>query len=391
MSNLERALFRASKDVAKHAAMTWVLNRVQEGLQGEADAEADDESRAAAIRDTQRPRLWVDKTDAPGEVREGWRLLDDGNAADALMVGTTLVKNHPDDPHPWSLLIEARAQWSGVAEAISDAQQALQACPNYAPFYYNLGCLYHEQGDMANALDQYERAFRIDPRTIFYRVAVALVWLVDERHEEAIELLEEGLAEELDAVEETALKTYMASMYLDVATAPWWRDGGPSRQEQVARAEEALRKARGLGVAGDNPDLDKRMEEVAEFIGREQERKFNGCYLVAVSATFAGPLWMMAGVVMMIAGENQALPAIFGGAANSAMGAAYIVASRARRYRIANRPLPIRVLKELALSMPIIMVLPIVIWLNWRRNYENLGELKDELHELLTTFKRVGR
>lgn len=91
-------------------------------------------------------------------------LLDNnGMHRDVIRISETALQHVPND----SAILFTRANAYGKLNAYEEAEliykEVIEARPNYALYYVNLGVLYHRWGRKKSAISAYETALKIDP------------------------------------------------------------------------------------------------------------------------------------------------------------------------------------------------------------------------------------
>jgi serine/threonine protein kinase len=130
--------------------------------------------------------------------------------------------------------VEALSQLH-YAEAIQSFEKALQADPDFAPAFFNLGVAYEEDSDLdqhlARAIDAYRQALRRDERLLLARYRLAELLMDQKQIEEAfnivdlgIQMLESGNLQ-MDRSEHDAMKFYL---YTTRGRAYWLRESTPT-------------------------------------------------------------------------------------------------------------------------------------------------------------------
>lgn len=129
-------------------------------------------------------------------IKEGRRLLIDGNIPDALYVATKATEKNGDNPEAWALLAQAKFRWGMVDDSIYEYKRAIKLRPNAPDYYFDLGCVYESESRWKDAVDNYERASQCDPKTPMYRAAIGNVFVRLQMYKEAMPILEQCLQED---------------------------------------------------------------------------------------------------------------------------------------------------------------------------------------------------
>jgi Flp pilus assembly protein TadD len=239
----------------------------------------------------------VDTTsmDVEAFISEGWRLIIEGNVADALYLANQARKEHADNPEVWALSAHAKAEWGEIDDAVYEFKQAISLKPNNPEYYYELGGIYENAERWADALKQYQRSAQIAPDRPGYRAAMGSVYIKNEMYNEGIELLEKCVAEEPS---NEGFIYLLGAAYTDSAYDDWTYvpDGGyvpqghyATDKNQVNTAQKYIEKAVQLKV--NDSYLSGYIKDVKEDIEAMNKRKFFGNWLVA-------GIWVVIGVLV---------------------------------------------------------------------------------------------
>ncbi len=110
---------------------------------------------------------------ARAALREGTRLVRDGEAAAAVRALLRAVAARPDDPEIHYYLGVAYARLGARQGALSQLQDAVRLAPGDPLAHDALGEAMREGGDVRAALREFETAARLEPREPRYRVHLA--------------------------------------------------------------------------------------------------------------------------------------------------------------------------------------------------------------------------
>ncbi len=100
------------------------------------------------------------------------------------------LKAAPDDPTLWSYLGLTDYKLKDNAAALIDFEKARTLDPRNAPNYFNLGMIYHQQGDTVRALESYQRGLALAPDDLAANESYAQLLMEAHRNREAIAPLE---------------------------------------------------------------------------------------------------------------------------------------------------------------------------------------------------------
>jgi tetratricopeptide (TPR) repeat protein len=233
----------------------------------------------------------VDESDLAGNedlVKESWRLLSDGEVADAMFVAEKATQKEPSNPFAWAVLAESKARWGENDDAIYEYKKAIKLKPNEASFYFDLGCIYEATDELGDAVQQYERAAKIDPQTPMYRAAIGAILVKAGRTADAIPILEQCRSED---AENTAFQRLLAVAYVDHIVEGWTHVDAdhPGRlaegayatnKAQVLNAQALIRKAESLKFNDEELRAEIRLRRAD--IERQLQRQYNGSTLAAI-------------------------------------------------------------------------------------------------------------
>jgi len=151
------------------------------------------------LRTSSTDERQLDESDLKGKedlIKEGRRLLIDGNIPDALYVATKATEKNGDNPEAWALLAQAKFRWGMVDDSIYEYKRAIKLRPNEPDYYFDLGCVYESESRWKESVENYERASQCDPRTPMYRAAIGNVFVRLSMYKEAMPILEQCLQED---------------------------------------------------------------------------------------------------------------------------------------------------------------------------------------------------
>lgn len=106
-------------------------------------------------------------------VEIGYELLQQGKYAEALPFLQRAVAEQPREPRVHLYLALAYAHVGDTSQAEKHFAHAIALNPYDAYIFYNWGAYLHRQGRLQDALNAYEKAYRLDPTLIGARQAAA--------------------------------------------------------------------------------------------------------------------------------------------------------------------------------------------------------------------------
>ena len=121
-------------------------------------------------------------------------LLQAGHAEEAEAIAMQAAAISPDDPGAWATLAEARIHGGKPDEAAEATREALRLSPRRIQTHRLLGMAYSATGDLAGAERHARQAVRLEPRAPDHRNLLAETLEGLGRRDEALAVLEEGLA-----------------------------------------------------------------------------------------------------------------------------------------------------------------------------------------------------
>lgn len=232
-------------------------------------------------------------------IEEAQRLIALGQIPDAIVIGQRATVIAPTNADAWSVTARAKFLWGDTRDADYEFKKAISLRPNHALFYYDYGVILESSADsqkykevanspdeaLMKALDQYQRAYSIDPQTI-YLAAQGGVYINTPQYKKGIDILERCVSTEPD---EDEYKRILAMAYLQQACYRNWTyinkegfDEGYYATE-IAHIHEAqlyVAKAQKLKIVDDT--VTGAFKEAEDLISRNLQRQFLGNWTLAI-------------------------------------------------------------------------------------------------------------
>ncbi len=164
------------------ALLTTAERQMSEGQLDDARASFE---RALSI-DGEQPNAWYNL----GYLQRCARLFTEALSSYRRALATGLER--PEDAH-LNIAIILSEHLNRVDEGIAELQSALQINPLFVPAWLNLGNIYEDIGDSANARDAYVQALTIDSSNGRARARIAMMDIHEGRAKTAIEALNSAL------------------------------------------------------------------------------------------------------------------------------------------------------------------------------------------------------
>jgi len=212
-------------------------------------------------------------------VAQGWKLLINGNVADALFVANKATEKDGKNAEAWALSAQAKYRWGDTEDAIYEYKRAIQLKPNESTYYFDLGSVYESVERWDDALKQYERASNIDPSSTMYRAAIGTLFLKNNKYDEAIEILEACRKEE---PENKTYEWFLAIAYSETGYRGWTYvpEDEPIQQGWYATSKEHIDAAKAmmekaLALNFDDDELRADIENQKRDVERNLKRKYS--------------------------------------------------------------------------------------------------------------------
>jgi tetratricopeptide (TPR) repeat protein len=84
----------------------------------------------------------------------------------------------------------------GLFDAQLSYERAIELDPQKAEYHYDLGVILSQRGQLAGAIDRFERALALDANSFDARKALAIVLVASGQHGRAREVIEEGIKQQ---------------------------------------------------------------------------------------------------------------------------------------------------------------------------------------------------
>ena len=151
-------------------------------------------------------------------VEEVRRLLGEGKVADAVYLAQRAAEVDPRDADVWWVLGLANSQFGEPGKAAEALKRAITIRPNQTAYYFDLGNIFESSEKWTEALQCYERAYKIEPTVLMYRASYGVVLVKMGRSSEGIGILEQCVLQE---PENPAYQWFLAIAYRESAYLGW--------------------------------------------------------------------------------------------------------------------------------------------------------------------------
>lgn len=231
-------------------------------------------------------------------IREGRRLLSDGDIPNALFAATQATTIGGANPEAWALSAQAKFRWGQIQDAVYEYKRAISLRPNEATYYFDLGGVYESVEEWDSALQNYQWASRVEPMATAYRASVGEAYFHLDRYEEAITTLKQCVTEDQNNF---IYKNYLALAYCAAAYEHWTLIG-PNHPQGVPpghyattklQIDEALayvQKAQELQLQ--DPEVRDLVNEIRGNVQSMLKRHFHGNWFAPLAALFLGLLFL---------------------------------------------------------------------------------------------------
>ena len=169
----------------------------------------------------------------PGDIRKLLALLDGGRAAETERLAATMLRAHPASALALNILATAQAMQGKSAAADANFRKAIQADPNYAEAYDNLGRFLIDQKREPEAVQLFRKAVTLAPGLHSALVNLATSFTQAGQPAAALTLLERARAGGADA----------SPLYMAMGNAH-------TRLKNFAKAEAAFARAMEVSNGG---------------------------------------------------------------------------------------------------------------------------------------------
>jgi len=160
-------------------------------------------------------------------ILSGNKFVQDKKYQEAIREYETVIKIDPQNPEANLLLGLTLANTGDLDRAVKYSTTAVQLKPTYAG-YYNLGLIYANQGKYDLAVEAYEKASEINPKSYQTWYQLGLVYAQSLKFDKAIEAYNKVIE----------LNPKFASAYQGLGGAYFWLGETESAYAQVAKLKE---------------------------------------------------------------------------------------------------------------------------------------------------------
>lgn len=143
----------------------------------------------------------IDKNSPEGNYQAGMKFLDQNNHSSALDYFKNAVESEPDNINYLTELAITHYRLKNYRESIKAYEKIINLDGSNASLYNNTGNIYWVTKDMGKAEYYFRKAIEIDSNLIAPYSNLALMFDENERKEEAIEILNEGIAANPGSIE----------------------------------------------------------------------------------------------------------------------------------------------------------------------------------------------
>ena len=245
-------------------------------------------------------------------VELGWKLLINGEVADAMYVARKATDKEPGNPKAWELSAQAKFRWGEAEDSIYEYKRSINLVPNEASLYFDLGCVYESVERFIDALKQYEHAAQLDPSITMYRAGIGIVLIKNEEYDKGLDILDSCVNEE---PENPTYQLFMAIAYADSAHLGWSYVGNghpllepayyATTYEHITYAQANLEKATNLKF--DDSALMSKLQSIKQDIDSMLKRKFTGSWPTPIMAIIIGMFMLGDILVKAIIGDFDLL------------------------------------------------------------------------------------
>jgi tetratricopeptide (TPR) repeat protein len=237
-------------------------------------------------------------------IKEAEELIADGQIPDAIVVAERATLLEPTNADAWAVSARAKAKWGETREADYEFKKAISQRRNYAPFYFDYGFFLQSTADsqkymavanspdeaLMKALEQFERAYSIDPQTIYLQ-AQGLIYTNSNtlqhktQYKQGIEILERCVAQE---PEDERYKENLGYAYLGACILGWtyvtkegWQEAYyATERAHIDEAQLYIIKAQSLNLNDETIISSIRTRE--SLIVANLKRHFTGSWILAI-------------------------------------------------------------------------------------------------------------
>ncbi|MBA4495790.1 tetratricopeptide repeat protein [Paenactinomyces guangxiensis] len=238
------------------------------------------------------------------KIGEGWLLLKQGKAADALLLALRLTDRVTDHPEAWALLGRARFQSGEAEEAIQPLVKACDLHPKNAAYAFSLGEIFESLNRNDRAEEQYKLALTLSPENTQYKYRLGSFYVKTNRAREGLRLLEHCLSEEPNNPD---YQKELAKGYLEIACSSWtvispghpYLPAGRYPTDKIDMTMAEVYVSRANAIPFDDQELREKLNLVRADIEKKKGRKFTGSWtaviisiLSLITIEWINPSWL---------------------------------------------------------------------------------------------------
>ncbi len=217
---------------------------------------------------------------------EGYRLLQQEQAADALFVAMKLTEHVQDRADAWALLGNASFAAGEREAAIGPMIRACEWAPDSAKYFFALGKMYQELNQLSRAEEAYEQAIELAPQEIWYQYSLGTLYMQHGNYKEGLRLLEEIVKSN---PENDTYREELVRAYLDIAFSTWKEVDDhpklaagfyPTSQADLSMAYIYVKRAAAIEIKNDK--LIEQIKQSRQLIRKRRGRQFTGSWLIVL-------------------------------------------------------------------------------------------------------------
>ncbi len=251
--------------------------------------------------------------------------LSVGNAHSANYAAREAIAVNGADHEAWSIRANSSFMLGDYRDAGFEFREAIRLQPQNPMYHFDYGDAMCGNGEYTAALGEYETALRLDPGNPVYKTAIANLYLLTDRPNEALTLMEEVVK----AVPDNEFFSYYLAWALHDVTLTKWsqlRNGSYliTSEEQIRVTRQLTERA--LALRFDDDKLRTSLRENLELANKAEE---------TIWQHSANLMWYLGGLLVALLSvlSGQAGIVMFGLVLGAAVIAAYVMRHRKPRWR----------------------------------------------------------